>query len=71
MDLGPHNKAFHNALRKYPDAYEALHYLWNETVAKQSSPDIVERLRKENRILRAEVSRFKACLAKIDCLSRG
>jgi hypothetical protein len=33
IDLGPHNRAFHAALRKYPDAFEALHYFWNEAFA--------------------------------------
>jgi hypothetical protein len=32
-DLGRANRAFHDALRKYPDAFEALHYFWNEGIA--------------------------------------
>jgi hypothetical protein len=33
IDIGPQNAAFHRALRKYPDAFEALHFFWNEAFA--------------------------------------
>lgn len=36
--LGRENDAFHRALRKYPDAFEALHSFWNDAFASQPSP---------------------------------
>ena len=34
------NSAFHDALRKYPNAAEALHYFWNAAIAgTRPAPD--------------------------------
>ena len=34
------NRAFHAALRKYPDAFEALHFFWNEGIAGDAPPPV-------------------------------
>jgi hypothetical protein len=39
--LGRENDAFHRALRKYPNAFEAMHSsFWNYAFAAPPSPDI-------------------------------
>jgi hypothetical protein len=35
IDFGRANSALHKALRVYPEAFNALHYFWNEAIAGQ------------------------------------